>query len=75
MIKVVAMAPDEVKHTASQFGPGVQIVSPPPDQVSLFELPNNEGRRTASTTCSPGTQPETIPLVSLSRVTDRCASY
>ena len=31
MIKVVAMAPDEVKYTASQFGPGVQIVSRPPD--------------------------------------------
>ncbi len=35
MIKVVAMAPDEVKCAASQFGPGVQIVSRPPDQFGL----------------------------------------
>ncbi len=40
MIKVVAMAPDEVKHTASQFGPGVQIVSRPPDHKIVFKVPN-----------------------------------
>ena len=45
MIKVVAMTPDEVKYTASQFGPGVQIVSRPPDQK--FTHPNFRGLHTA----------------------------
>ena len=31
MIKLAAMAPDEIKDAAAEFPPGVQIVSPPPD--------------------------------------------
>ena len=32
-IKLVALAPDKIKDAAAEFQPGVQIVSPPPDQI------------------------------------------
>ena len=39
MIKLVAMAPDEVEDATAEFGARVQIVSPPPDQKIVFEPP------------------------------------